>query len=237
MQLLKRIRRKMQAMHRRPKVYMRYYFMAFFLRWMLLFFEVVLLRLFVYVPLRLADMSPKELLQYMRKVDFHAWIWFKRALWKCLEVKSWVQGLGNFSSLPEILKHLNTRLFAWLQCKWASFRSFLRNFRSFRRLPQHFLSFLKRHFRNHRMLRRGTFRMILGIILAKLMTFFYIAFAGAAMVSVWGFDCLFMILGTLQIVATKIAHILGRMIEHHIYLVQQGSDFAAEKKQKVLLKK
>ena len=67
--------------------------------------------------------------------------------------------------------------------------------------------------------------MVLGIVLAKLMTVLYVAFAGAAIFSVWGIDCLFMILGALQLAATRIAHVLGRIIEHHIYLVQHTSDF------------
>ena len=87
------------------------------------------------------------------------------------------------------------------------------------------------------MVRRGAVRMILGIILAKLLTVLYIAFAGAALFSVWGFDCLFMILGFLQLAATRIAHVLGRVIEHHIFLVQQGADFAGEGKGTISLGK
>lgn len=136
-----------------------------------------------------------------------------------------MQSLGNFASVPEALKHLNTRLYAWLQWKWASFRGFLRSLRKPQQLPQRFWAFLKRQFRNRRMVRRGAFRMVLGVILAKLMTVLCVAFAGAAMFSVWGIDCLFMILGFLQLAATRIAHVPGRIIEHHIYLVQQGADF------------
>lgn len=237
MKLMKQLRCKMRAMRRRPKVYVRHYGLAIFLRGMLLFLEVVFLRFFIYMPLRLADMSPRELVQYMRKLDFHVWAWFKSALGKCLEVKSWVQSLGNFASVPEAFKHLNTRLYAWLQWKWASFRGFLRSLRKPQQLPQRFRAFLKRHFRNRRMVRRGAFRMVLGVILAKLLTVLYVAFAGAAMFSVWGIDCLFMILGALQIAATRIAHVLGRVIEHHIYLVQQGADFAGEGKGRISLGK
>lgn len=102
---------------------------------------------------------------------------------------------------------------------------FLGELRAQTQLPQRFWAFLKRQFRNRRMVRRGAFRMVLGVILAKLLTVLCVAFAGAAMFSVWGIDCLFMILGALQIAATRIAHVLGRVIEHHIYLVQQGADF------------
>ena len=158
MKLMKQLRCKMRAMRRRPKVYARHYGLAIFLRGMLLFLEVVLLRFFIYMPLRLADMSPRELVQYMRN-------------------------------------------------------------------------------RNRRMVRRGAFRMVLGVILAKLMTVLYVAFAGAAMFSIWGIDCLFMILGFLQLAATRIAHVLGRVIEHHIYLVQQGADFAGEGKGRISLGK
>lgn len=237
MKLMKQLRCKMRAMRRRPKVYVRHYGLAIFLRGMLLFLEVVFLRCFIYMPLRLADMSSRELVQYMRKLDFHVWAWFKIALGKCLEVKSWVQSLGNFASVSEAFKHLNTRLYAWLQWKWASFRGFLRSLRKPQQLPQRFWAFLKRHFRNRRMVRRGAFRMVLGVILAKLLTVLYVAFAGAAMFSIWGIDCLFMILGALQIAATRIAHVLGRVIEHHIYLVQQGADFAGESKGRISLGK
>ena len=92
-----------------------------------------------------------------------------------------------------------------------------------RQLLQRMREFLCRQFRNRRMVRRGAFRMVLGVILAKLLTVLYVTFAGAAIFSVWGIDCLFMILGFLQLAATRIAHVLGRVIEHHIYLVQQGS--------------
>ena len=114
---------------------------------------------------------------------------------------------------------------------------FLGELRAQTQLPQRFWAFLKRQFRNRRMVRRGAFRMVLGVILAKLMTVLCVAFAGAAMFSVWGIDCLFMILGFLQLAATRIAHVLGRVIEHHIFLVQQGADFAGEGKGTISLGK
>ena len=165
MKWMKQLRCKMRAMRRRPKVYARHYVLALFLRGMLLFLEVVLLRFFIYAPLRLADISPKEFVQYMRKFDFPFWAWLKSGLSRCMEVKNWLQSLGTFASLPEAFKHLNA---------------------------------------------------------------LYVTFAGAAIFSVWGIDCLFMILGFLQLAATRIAHVLGRVIEHHIYLVQQGSTLLGE---------
>ena len=236
MKLLKQLRCKVQAIRKRPEVYVRHYALALVLRGTLIFLEVVLLRLF-YVPLRLADLSTREIVQYIRKLDFNVWGWFKGALGKCLEVKSWLQGLGNFASLPEALRHLNLRLYAWLQWKREAILSFCRMLREPRKLGKYVRDFVRRHFRNRRMVRRGAVRMILGIILAKLLTVLYVAFAGAALFSVWGFDCLFMILGFLQLAATRIAHVLGRVIEHHIYLVQQGADFAGEGKGRISLGK
>ena len=98
MKLLQQLRSKVWAIRKRPEVYVRHYALALVLRGTLIFLEVVLLRLF-YVPLRLADLSTREIVQYMRKIDFNVWIWFKGALGKCLEVKSWLQGLGNFASM------------------------------------------------------------------------------------------------------------------------------------------
>ena len=229
MKLLKQLRGKMRAIRKRPEIYVRHYALAFVLRGTLLFLEVVLLRLF-YVPLRFADLSTREIVQYIRKIDFNIGSWFKSALGKCLEVRSWLQGLGNFASLPEALRHLNTRLYAWLQWKREAILSFYRMLREPRKLGKRVRDFVRRHFRNRRMVRRGAVRMVLGIILAKFLTVLYVAFAGAAIFSVWGFDCLFMILGFLQIAATRLAHFLGRVIEHHIFLVQQGADFAGEEK-------
>ena len=229
MKLLKQLRGKMRAIRKRPEIYVRHYALAFVLRGTLLFLEVVLLRLF-YVPLRFADLSTREIVQYIRKIDFNIGSWFKSALGKCLEVRSWLQGLGNFASLPEALRHLNMRLYAWLQWKREAVLSFCRMLREPRKLGKRVRDFVRRHFRNRRMVRRGTVRMVLGIILAKFLTVLYVAFAGAAIFSVWGFDCLFMILGFLQIAATRLAHFLGRVIEHHIFLVQQGADFAGEEK-------
>ena len=225
MKLLKQLRCKARAIRKRPDIYVRHYVLAFFLRGMLLFLEVVLLRLFVYVPLRLADLSVKDIIQYMRKINFNVWGFLRGSLGKCLEIKNWLYSLGSFSSLPEAIKHLNTRLYAWLQWKRAAVLSFLRTLREPRKLPKRLRDFLRRHFRNQRLVRRGAVRMVLGIALAKLMTVLYVAFAGAAIFSVWGIDCLFMILGALQLAATRIAHVLGRVIEHHIYLVQHTSDF------------
>lgn len=236
MKLLKQLRCKVQAIRKRPEVYVRHYALALVLRGTLIFLEVVLLRLF-YVPLRLADLSTREIVQYIRKLDVNVWGWFKGALGKCMEVKSWLQGLGNFASLPEALRHLNTRLYAWLQWKREAILSFCRMLREPRKLGKCVRDFVRRHFRNRRMVRRGAVRMILGIILAKLLTVLYVAFAGAALFSVWGFDCLFMILGFLQLAATRIAHVLGRVIEHHIFLVQQGADFAGEGKGTISLGK
>lgn len=229
MKFLKQLRCKARAIRRRPEVYVRHYALAFFLRGMLIFLEVVLLRLF-YVPLRLADLSTREIVQYIRKIDVNIWGWFKAALGKCLEARSWLQGLGNFASLPEVLKHLNARLYVWLQWKREAVLSFFRMLRKPRRLGQRVRDFLRRHFRNRRMVRRGAVRMVLGVILAKLLTVLYVAFAGAAIFSIWGFDCIFMILGALQLAATRVAHVLGRIIEHHVYLVQQGAELAGEGK-------
>ena len=228
MKWMKQLRCKMRAMRRRPKVYARHYVLALFLRGMLLFLEVVLLRFFIYAPLRLADISPKEFVQYMRKFDFPFWAWLKSGLSRCMEVKNWLQSLGNFASLPEAFKHLNARLYVWLQWKRAAVMDFLRMLRRPRQLLQRMWEFLCRQFRNRRMVRRGAFRMVLGVILAKLLTVLYVTFAGAAIFSVWGIDCLFMILGFLQLAATRIAHVLGRVIAHHIYLVQQGSTLLGE---------
>lgn len=228
MKLLQQLRSKVWAIRKRPEVYVRHYALALVLRGTLIFLEVVLLRLF-YVPLRLADLSTREIVQYMRKIDFNVWIWFKGALGKCLEVKSWLQGLGNFASLPEALRQLNTRLYAWLQWKREAVLSLCRMLREPRKLGKRVREFLRRHFRNRRMVRRGAVRMVLGVILAKLLTVLYVVFAGAAIFSVWGFDCLFIILGFLQLAATRIAHFLGRVIEHHIYLVQKGAVTASSR--------
>ena len=228
MKLLKQLRGKMRAIRKRPEIYVRHYALALVLRGTLLFLEVVLLRLF-YVPLRFADLSTREIVQYIRKIDFNIGSWFKSALGKCLEVRSWLQGLGNFASLPEALRHLNTRLYAWLQWKREAVLSFCRMLREPRKLGKRVRDFVRRHFRNRRMVRRGAVRMVLGVILAKLLTVLYVVFAGAAIFSVWGFDCLFIILGFLQLAATRIAHFLGRVIEHHIYLVQKGAVTASSR--------
>ena len=228
MKLLQQLRGKVRAIRKRPEVYVRHYALALVLRGTFIFLEVVLLRLF-YVPLRLADLSTREIVQYMRKIDFNVWTWFKWALGKCLEVKSWLQGLGNFASLPEALRQLNTRLYAWLQWKREAVLSLCSMLREPRKLGKRVREFLRRHFRNRRMVRRGAVRMVLGVILAKLLTVLYVVFAGAAIFSVWGFDCLFIILGFLQLAATRIAHFLGRVIEHHIYLVQKGAVTASSR--------
>ena len=64
---------------------------------------------------------------------------------------------------------------------------------------------------------------VLGIVLAKLITLLYLTFAGAIVLSVWGFDCIVLLLGAIQFVAVKIGQLLSRVIEHHIYRVQSGS--------------
>jgi hypothetical protein len=84
-------------------------------------------------------------------------------------------------------------------------------------------TFLREHFRNVRLVRRGAVSAVLGVLLAKLMTVLYFTFAGAVVISFWGFDCIVLLLGTIQIAAVKIGQLLSRILEHHIYRVQNGS--------------
>ena len=99
----------------------------------------------------------------------------------------------------------------------------MRTLRSPCELFRRIRAFLREHFRNVRLVRRGAVGTVLGILLVKLMSLLYVTFAGAVALSFWGFDCIVLLLGAIQLVAMKIGQLLSRIIEHHIYQVQRGS--------------
>jgi conserved domain protein len=156
-------------------------------------------------------------------MDIRFWSFLRSGFTRLLDVGHWVQGLGRFSSLPEALRYVNARLSDWLYWKRERLLVILRSLKSPREIYRHIRRFLDEHFRNIRLLRRSAVGAVLGIVLAKLMTLLYLTFAGAIVLSVWGFDCIVLLLGVIQFVAVKIGQLLSRVIEHHIYQVQNGA--------------
>ena len=223
MTLWKRLRYKKRAIARHPKIYAGHYGQSFFLRGGLFLFELIFLRFFIYLPFRLTDLSLREIVQYLQRVDIRFWSLFHACMERLLDFRYFLHRLGSFSSLPEAIRYLNRWLSNWLYWKRERILKLMRSLRAPRELLRRIRTFLREHFRNVRLIRRGAVSAILGVLLAKLMTVLYFTFAGAVVISFWGFDCIVLLLGTIHFAAMKIAQLLSRFLEHHIYLVQCGS--------------
>lgn len=223
MTLWKQLRYKKRAIARHPEIYAGHYGQLFFLRGGLFLFELIFLRFFIYLPFRLTDLSLREIVQYLRRMDIQFWSLFRTCADRLLDFRHFLHGLGSFSSLPEAVRHLNKFLSDWLYWKRERLLKLMRSLRTPRELLRRMRMFLQEHFRNIRLVRRGAVSAVLGVLLAKLMTVLYFTFAGAVVISFWGFDCIVLLLGAIQITAVKIGQLLSRILEHHIYRVQSGS--------------
>mgnify|MGYP000660197729 CR=1 FL=1 len=167
MVLWKRLRYKWRAIVRYPRIYAWRYGLAFFLRGCLFLVEFVFLRIFIYLPFRLADLSLREIMQHLRRMDIHFWSFLRSAFTRLLDVGHWVQGLGRFSSLPEALRYVNARLSDWLYWKRERLLVIIRSLKSPREIYRHIRRFLDEHFRNIRLLRRSAVGAVLGIVLNR----------------------------------------------------------------------
>mgnify|MGYP001652723510 CR=1 FL=1 len=145
MALWKRLRYKRRAIVRHPGIYAGHYGLAFFLRGCLFLVEFVFLRIFIYLPFRLADLSLREIMQHLRRMDIHFWSFLRSAFTRLLDVGHWVQGLGRFSSLPEALRYVNARLSDWLYWKRERLLVILRSLKSPREIYRHIRRFLDEH--------------------------------------------------------------------------------------------
>ena len=112
--LWKQLRYKKRAIARHPEIYAGHYGQLFFLRGGLFLFELIFLRFFIYLPFRLTDLSLREIVQYLRRMDIRFWSLFRICTDRLLDFRHFLHGLGSFSSLPEAVRHLNRCLSDWL---------------------------------------------------------------------------------------------------------------------------